>query len=43
MNNRIVLMCPLCPVRMSASKVQMEGRQKKKSREEKDKHPCAPG
>ncbi len=43
MNNRPVLMCLLCPVRMSVSKVQMECRKKKESRKEKEKHPCAPG
>ena len=43
MHNRQVLMCLLCPMRMSVPKVQMECREKKESREEKEKHPCAPG
>jgi hypothetical protein len=43
MNNRPVLMCLLCPMRMSVPKVQMECWEKKESRKEKEKHPCAPG
>ncbi len=43
MHNRQVLMCLLCPMRMSVPKVQMECREKKESREEKKKYPCAPG
>lgn len=36
-------MCLPGPMRMNVSKVQMECREKKESREEKEKHPCAPG
>lgn len=43
MNNRPVPMCSVYPVRMFVSKMQMECRQKKESREEKGKHPCTPG
>jgi len=43
MHNRQVMMCLLCPMRMSVPKVQMECREKKESREEKKKYPCAPG
>lgn len=43
MNNRPVPMRSVYPVRMFVSKMQMKCRQKKESREEKEKHPCAPG
>lgn len=43
MNNRPVPMRSVYPMRMFVSKMQMKCRQKKKSWEEKEKHPCAPG
>lgn len=43
MNNRPMPMRSVYPMRMFVSKMQMKCRQKKKSWEEKGKHPCAPG
>ncbi len=43
MDNRPVSVRSVYSVRMFVSKMQMECREKKKSREEKKKYPCAPG